>query len=99
MTHTVTEVSRGSMGNINFLIADVAISSYTTGGEVLTTSELGINVVQYMEGNAKAISTAKFDFDPAGLKIIGTVCSTGAQVGSGVNVGTLRILVLGDASW
>ncbi len=99
MTHTVTEIVRGVMGNIRYLIADVAVSSYTTGGEVLTNSELGIDVVQSLTGAFKVINTAKLDFDPAGLKIIATVCSTGAQVASTTNIGTVRIVVLGDAAW
>ena len=99
MTHTVTEIVRGVMGNIKYLIADVAVSSYTTGGEVLTLGELGLDVVSDLSGHFKAISANKLDFDPAGLKIIATVCSTGAQVGSGVNIGTVRVTALGDPAW
>jgi hypothetical protein len=99
MTHTVTEIVRGVMGNIKYLIVDVTISSYTTGGEVLTLGELGFDVVADISGHFKALSANKLDFDPAGLKIIATVCSTGTQVASGVNIGTVRVLVLGDAAW
>ncbi len=80
MTHTVTEIVRGVMGNIKYLIVDVTISSYTTGGEVLTLGELGFDVVADISGHFKALSANKLDFDPAGLKIIATVCSTGTQV-------------------
>lgn len=99
MTHTVTEIVRGVMGNIKYLIADVAISSYTTGGEVLALGELGLDVVSYLNGSFTARSANKLDFDAAGLKIHATVCSTGSQVASGTNIGTVRILVLGDPAW
>ena len=99
MTHTVTEIVRGVMGNIKYLIADVSISSYTTGGEVLTLSELGFDVVADINGHFIGRSANKLDFDPDGLKVHATAVDTGSQVAGGTNIGTVRVLVLGDAAW
>lgn len=73
MAVTVTEVKRGVMGDLKYLIADITFdSSYPTNGEALTQATLGFTTIYHSSG---AVAHAASQ-NPDGAVIVKYVPST-----------------------
>ncbi len=63
MALTVSRVTRSTFGNKRIVIADVTFdSSYPTGGESLTASDVGLRKIEAVPGSNLAVSST-----PAGV--------------------------------
>lgn len=99
MALTVSVVHRTVFGNDRVVVADVTFdSSYATGGESLTASDLGFPSGQIFHVSTPATNGANiFAFDHAASKIKAFVTTTGVEVANAVNLATVtvRLKVIG----
>lgn len=99
MTSTVAAGSRRhiNFGSENGVRVRLDITSYSTGGESITPTVLGLETtaVPHIVG-AIPVETADviFQHDRANNKLIATVASTGAEVAATVDLGEIELTVL-----
>jgi hypothetical protein len=92
MTHTVSIVSRDLTRTMRIVIADVAIGTYTAGGEALLPAEFGLVDIVTFDAIPAGTTGYMDSYIDAGQKLyVNTATST---QGSG-NVGTHRLVVYG----
>lgn len=78
MAVSVTDVKRGVLGDLKYLIADVTFdSSYPLGGEALTAGTLGLTTIYYMD------LTAVRDPDTTDNLLIATYDYTNSKIVAG----------------
>lgn len=97
MAVTVNLIKRTVMGDMKVAIADVTFdSSYPTGGEVLDTKLLGLNLVHF----AHVSNSAGYDVNyvPSTGKLLARVSAAAAsafgEVANATNLSTLTIRVM-----
>ena len=106
MTHTVTIKETSVFGNKVIKIASVDVTSYTTGGEVLTATSLGLNSISacHVLGVEEAATQMVIpevgttgDYESTILVHLFAVNLDGAnaETTAAIDIGTVRVLVIG----
>lgn len=91
MTHTTTLGFQESAGSTFVRVAQIAISSYTSGGEVLTLAELGVNsTLVDIRASGRSGNIAAWSGSTTAPKLV--VYSSGTTEASG-NVGTFDVVI------
>ena len=92
MTHSVSIISRDLTRTMRIVIADVAISTYTSGGEAFLPSEFGLVDMVFFDPTPAGVTGYMDMYIDSGQKLrVHTATGTEA---SG-NVGTHRLVVFG----
>jgi hypothetical protein len=77
-------------GDKRVITADVTFdNSYVTGGEPVTPSALGLGSILHCNGGSKAGNLIQYD--PANVKLLAYVSSTGVQVANAVDLSAVTI--------
>lgn len=93
MANTVTTVNNIALGNKKGVIADVAISSYTSGGEVLNPGAFGLKCIEQVVPLQPCNGYAIFG-SATGGKITAYAEAT-LEAAATADCGTVRVLAVG----
>lgn len=98
MTSTITNIKHISLGNAEAVIADLDVTSYSTGGEAIAAADLGlgttVDFVSVIGTEAGTDSDHIGYWDETNSKMEFFVGTTGAEVAAAVNLGTHKILAI-----
>ena len=92
MTHTTTVVKQSRMGNNRYAVADLTITSYTSGGEVVAGQEFGLIDIEDLLP-FPAGTTGYLDMFLSASSKIKIMTATGTEASG--NVGVHRVRVYG----
>lgn len=101
MTHTTTIVQRGVFGDMQYRLAQVDVTSYTTAGEVITAAEFGLSFIRHMVCGAVSESGYHTTWN-GGLKILSFMGDFDAvadgpviDTTSTTDIGVVQVMVFG----
>jgi hypothetical protein len=92
VTHTTVVVKQSRVGNNRYAVADLSISSYTTGGEVVNSTEFGLIDIEDLLP-FPAGTTGYMDMFISASSKIKIMTATGTEASG--NVGVHRVRVYG----
>ena len=96
MALTFVDDARSVIRNKRMVVASVTFdSSYPTGGEPLTASDLGLNTIDYLSATTDGSNAVTWDKANNKLKVF---TAAGAEVANAVNLSAVvvRILAIGS---
>jgi len=96
MTHTSTLVNQSVWGNMRAQFYTVNISSYTTGGEVLSDIFAQFSNPIWLVGLDQASQNNTYIPILASKSLKAVVANTGTEVTSATNIGNVLVLVIGQ---
>lgn len=97
MAVTAADVSRSILRNKRFVVSTITFdSSYPTGGEAFTASDLGLGTVDFITFAGNGANDVVWDRANNKLKVF--VASTGVEVANATNLSTLAVDVFAVGS-